>query len=331
MDLDAYVTERAGEWRRLETLVSRRRRSAAEADELVMLYQRAATHLSVVRTHAPDPVVLANLSRVVLAGRAAITGGRRYSWRPIGHFFTTALPGELYRTRRWWLGLGVLLTALATALMQYVAAHPEVAALFLDQRQIQQLVQEDFVNYYSTYQPQNFAAQVWTNNALVAAQCLASGVLILPVFYVLGQNLLNFGVTGGVMMDAGRSDVFLTMIAPHGLLELTCIFVSAGVGLRIGWSWIAPGARLTRGQALAQRARSGMVVAIGLAIVLGVAGLLEAYVTPAPLPAYLRIAVGALAWLAFLGYALVVGAAAHARAGTADLAAEHRPAELPVS
>src|SRR4051812_14378907 len=54
VDLDAYVSERRGEWNRLETLARRRKLSPSEADELVLLYQRAATHLSVVRSHSPD-------------------------------------------------------------------------------------------------------------------------------------------------------------------------------------------------------------------------------------------------------------------------------------
>jgi uncharacterized membrane protein SpoIIM required for sporulation len=329
VDLDAYVAERTGEWQQLEALSRRRRLTADEADELVVLYQRAATHLSVVRTRSPDPVVLADLSRLVLAGRAAVTGGRRLSWRPAGHFFSTALPGELYRTRWWWGTVAVLMVALAAGLMPYVAGNPAVAALFMSEDQIEQLVTRDFVGYYSEYRAENFAAQVWTNNALLAAQCLASGVLIVPVLYLLGTNLLSIGVTGGVMIGAGQGDVFFTMIAPHGLLELTSVFVAAGVGLRIGWAWIAPGPHRTRGRALAERARSGMTVALGLVAVLAVAGLLEAYVTPSPLPAVLRVAIGVAGWLLFLGYALGAGAAAHAREPSADLAPDDRAADVP--
>ena len=60
----------------------------------------------------------------------------------------------------------------------------------------------------------------------------------------------NAEVTGGgYMVAAGRADVFYGLL-PHGLLELTIIFVASGAGLRLGWSWIATGRR-TRSQALA--------------------------------------------------------------------------------
>src|SRR5439155_20015331 len=111
-------------------------------------------------------------------------------------------------------------------------------------------------------------------------------------------------------------------IAPHGLLELTCVFVASGVGLRIGWAWIAPGPTRTRGRALAETARSGMLVALGLVGALAVSGLLEAFVTPSPLPTLARVAIGLVAWLGFLAYVVVLGNRAREDGLSADLDAE---------
>ncbi|BBH69519.1 membrane protein [Actinoplanes sp. OR16] len=325
MDLDAYVLDRAGEWDRMEQLARRRRLSAAEADELVMLYQRAATHLSVLRRRSPDPVVLADLSRQLMAGRAAINRGQGFVWRSIPRFFLRTFPAQLYAARHWWITLGILLMIAGSTLTWYINAYPQVLAPFLSEQQITDLVGGDFVGYYSQYRPQNFAGQVWTNNAVLTAQCIAAGVLILPVFYLLGVNLLNISITGGVLFGNGAGGTFLTYLAPHGLLELTCVFIGAAVGLRIGWAWIAPGPSRTRRQALTDRARSGMLIAVGLVPVLAIAGALEAYLTPSTLPPAARIGLGAVVWLAFLAYALLLGRAAQAR-GVPDDSARY---ELP--
>ncbi|MFI1991911.1 stage II sporulation protein M [Actinoplanes sp. NPDC020271] len=318
MDLDAYLAERGGEWRRLEVLASRPKLDdPVEVDELVVLYQRAATHLSVLRSRNPDPVMLADLSRLVLAGRAAVTrssGG--FSLRPLADFFAYRLPGALYRTRRWWGTLAVLLVAATAVLIWYMASHPDVLGLFVDDADIDDIAERSFVSYYSEFQSQNFALQVWTNNALLTAQCLAAGVLILPVFYLLWSNMLNTAVIGGVMVSRDAGSTFLTYLAPHGLLEITCLFVGAGVGLRIGWAWIAPGPLLTRQQSLVAWVREGMVVAVGLVPTLAVAGCLEGFVTPSALPAPARIAIGAAVWLAFLAYALLWGREADLRRPT---------------
>lgn len=315
MDLDAYLAERGGEWHRLEVLAGRPKLdSPAEIDELVVLYQRAATHLSVLRSRNPDPVMLADLSRLVLAGRAAVTrssGG--FSWRPLLEFFAYRLPAALYRTRRWWGTLAILLVAATAAMIWYIAGHPEVLSLFVGDEQIEDIADRSFVSYYSEFQSQNFALQVWTNNALLTAQCLAAGVLILPVFYLLWSNMLNTAVVGAVMVSRDAGDTFLTYLAPHGLLEITCLFIGAGVGLRIGWAWIAPGPLQTRRQSLVAWVREGMVIAVGLVPTLAVAGCLEAFVTPSALPAPVRIGLGAVVWLAFLAYALLWGREASTR------------------
>ncbi len=319
VDLDAYVAEHAGEWRRLDQLSRRRRLSAPEADELVILYQRTATHLSAVRSRSPDPALIARLSRLVLQARAALTGGPAFSWRSIGRFLRVGFPLAVYRAAPWWLGVTAAFVTLSGVLMWYVASHPEVPSMLLTDDQIDELVNSSFAGYYTEYQPQNFALHVWTNNAFLAAQCLAGGVLVLPVVYVLATNALSLGLVGGIMIGNGRSDVFFGLITPHGLLELTAVFVAAGFGLRIGWAWIAPGPLRTRGRALAQTAREGMLVAVGLVPVLFISGLIEAFVTPAPVPTVLRVGIGVMAWLGFLGYVFVLGARAAQDGESADV------------
>jgi uncharacterized membrane protein SpoIIM required for sporulation len=314
VDLDAYVAEHADEWHRLEALSRRRRLSAVEADELIRLYQRAATHLSLIRSRSPDPVLVARLSHLVLAARSAITGPSAFSPRRIGRFFTVSFPLEVYRARWWSAAVAVGFVTLSGLVIGYIAGHPAAAHVFMSDAEINRLVDSEFVGYYSTYRPQNFALAVSSHNAWLSAQCLASGVLLVPVLYLLASNALSLGVTGGVMAAAGRTDVFFAYITPHGLLELTAVFVAAGVGLRIGWAWIAPGPARTRGQALAETARAGMLVALGLVGVLAASGAIEAYVTPSGLPTVVRIGLGGLGWLAFLGYVTVLGRRAAAAA-----------------
>ena len=76
---------------------------------------------------------------------------------------------------------------------------------------------------------------MWINNSWVAAQCIAFAILLgIPIPYVLFQNAANLGVIGGLMFHAGKGDVFLGLLTPHGLLELTAVFLAGGGGHATG-------------------------------------------------------------------------------------------------
>jgi hypothetical protein len=83
---------------------------------------------------------------------------------------------------------------------------------------------------------------------------------------------------------------------------------------------------LTRTQSLAAAGRQATVVALGLGAALAVSGLLEAFVTPSPLPPVIKIAIGALVWLGFVSYVVIAGARAVVRGDTGDVAAFEREA-----
>ncbi|MDH6462171.1 putative membrane protein SpoIIM required for sporulation [Micromonospora sp. A200] len=330
MDLDAYVAEHQHEWRRLEQLCDRRRLDADEVDELVALYQRAATHLSALRSRSPDPGLVSRLSQLVLRARARVTGRPGASWSAVARFVTVGFPGAVYRAWPWWCAVATGFSLLSGFLIWYVAGHPETAAAFIGPQAAAELVESGFAGYYTEFSAPTFAFHLWTHNAWVAAQCLASGVLVVPVFYLLWQNALNVGVVGGVMVSYGRADVFFGLITPHGLLELTGVFVAAGVGLQTAWAWISPPAHLARGRAVAEAGRSAILVAVGLVGLFAVSALLEAFVTPAPVPIALRVALGAMVWLGFLGYVVVLGRRAVAAEPTDPWLAELWPSTDPV-
>lgn len=321
MDLEAYVAVHQAEWDRLDRLARRRRLSGAEADELVQLYQRAATHLSMVRSSAPDPALISRLSGTVGRARTAVGGGHEPIWREVARIFAVSFPAAVYRARWWAIGCAAATLVISGALAGWVAATPAAQAALGSRQEIRQLVEEDFENYYSEHAAGAFAAQVWTNNAWVSALCFVLGITGVGVAYLLFQNAVNLGVVAGLMAANDRFGLFLGLITPHGLLELSAVFVAAGSGLRLFWAWVEPGPR-SRGDAVAREGRSMVTVAIGLVVVLLVSGVVEAFVTPSPLPTAARIALGVVVWVAFLAYVRHFGRPASAAGETGDLRAE---------
>ena len=335
MDLDAYVAVHRPEWVRLGRLVDRagrpHRMSAEELDELVELYQRAATHLSVIRTQSYDTNLVDDLASLVTRARAAVAGAPDPGWHAVGRFFAVTFPAAVYARRFWVIGttLGCLLVALAAAL--WILGDAEARNSLVPPDEVAALCRSEFAEYYSEHPASSFASQVWTNNAWVSAQAVAFGVLLgLPTLFVLLLNSLNLGIVGGYMGSCGEGGQFFSLILPHGLLELTVVFVAGAVGLRLGWSIIAPGPR-RRVEALAAEGRAAVIIVLGMAVALAVSGVIEAFVTPSSLPTAVRIGVGALAWLAFVAYIWAYGSRAAAAGETGDLADSQTGDLAPVS
>jgi uncharacterized membrane protein SpoIIM required for sporulation len=244
-------------------------------------------------------------------------------WGEVRRFYTERFPAALYRLRRWWLGTLLANAAVTAVMMLWLLHHPRVEQSLLSEQQVDQLVNHRFAGYYSANAASAFATHVWLNNSWVAALCIALGVLGFPIVLLLFNNGANLAVIGSIMTRHGRASLFWGMILPHGLLELTAVFVAGGTGLQLFWSWVAPG-DLSRSAAIARAGRTAVSVALGLAAVLAVSGLIEAFVTPSGLPTWARIAIGVLAETAFFVYVFVVGRAAARRGVTGDIAAELR-------
>lgn len=331
VDTEAFTAAHQGEWNRLAALVARKRRlTGTEVDELVELYQRAGTHLSQLRSvPAADPVATARLTTLVARARAAVTGAHVPSWHVVARFARYDFPAAAYRARWWWLGAAAGSVAVALATAWWIARGPGVQAALLPPAEAKALVRQQFQGYYTASPAASFAAQVWTNNVWVAAQSLIFGILLgVPTVLVLIENSLNIGVDAGYLFAHGKGALFFSLILPHGMLELSAVFLAAAAGLRLGWTVIDPGGR-PRGRALAEEGRSTVTIAIGLIVVLGVSGIIEAFLTPSPLPAWARIGTGAIVVTAFIAYALLLGRKAVTAGRTGDI--EEAPDLVPVA
>ena len=292
--------------------------SGADADELIERYQSGATDLSAIRTTIGDSAPGDRLSLYLSRARLRFTGASANVLSQLPTFFVLQLPAALFRIR--WLSLVLTLASFAVGIIYAVwaASDPRVLATMGDASALELYAKEDFVDYYSNQSEGAFTGFVWTNNAWLAAQGIAFGIVGFYTPYLLFNNAQQLGLTAAIMSEYDRLDVFFLYIAPHGQLELYAIFVATAAGLRIFWAWIAPGHR-TRTQALAEDGRALFMIVVGLALALLVSGVIEGTVTRQDWPWPIKIGIGTLALAAFLYYQWGLGRRA-ARAGeTGDL------------
>jgi uncharacterized membrane protein SpoIIM required for sporulation len=330
MDLDAYSAAHTEEWDRLDALSRRRRFAGRDADELIEHYQAAATHLSMVSTTAGDVPQRERLSLLLSRARMRFTGASADPWAQLARYVTTEVPAALHRVRWVTLAIAAVFTLVSVLYASWIVGNPTVLAALGDYESLRRYAEQDFVNYYSESSSGSFAGQVWVNNAWIAAQCVAFGITGVWVPFVLLQNAQAVGQSAAIMTEFDRLDVFLLNIAPHGQLELYCIFVAGAAGLMIFWAWVAPGSR-TRRHALAEDGRALFAVIGALIVGLLVSGIVEGFVTRQEWPDVIRVGIGTVALLWFLWLQWIVGRAAALDGETGDLDPISRGARVVVA
>ncbi len=321
--LDAFIARHEAEWRRLAALARQRRLAPEETTELVARYERVATHAAIARSRYGDRELAARLAQLTAAAAAAVYGARPRRWSALQVFATRTFPAALWHLR-WQVALAaVVFLVPALALGAWVATSAEAFQALGTEEFRTAYIEDDFASYYTDRPSTEFFALVTTNNVQVGVLAFALGILaVLPTLAVLTVNGLSVGIAGGLLGAAGDLGTFFALILPHGLLELTAVFIAGAAGIRLGWSWLAPGER-RRVDALVCEARRAVVVVIGLFVVFAVAGLIEGYVTGEDwAPTWLQLGLGSAALAGFLGYAGVLGRRAAAAGLTGDLGEE---------
>ncbi len=332
MDIDRFIVVNQPAWSRLSQLVVVARRpkrlAPGELDELVHLYQQVSAHLSHARAYYADPGLTARLTSLVAQANSVIySRGRGRALRAAGRFFTETFPAAVWFNRRFVAVAALLLLVPATAMAIWFTRSSAVQDLVLPPEVEEAALEADFEDYYSSQAAEQFAGQVFINNIQVSFLAFAGGILLcVPTALLLAYNGVGVGLWAGFFADVGHLGKFFGLILPHGLLELTAVFIAAAAGLRLGWAIIAPGDR-TRARALAEEGRRSVVIVIGLVFVFSVAAVIEAIVTPSGLPTAVRLGIGVAAEAVFLAYIASRGRQAEA-AGLTGLVGEERALEI---
>lgn len=319
VDIDRFIARNGPSWARLQELAQRadrspRNLSGAELDELVQLYQRASAQLSHARAYYADPSLTTQLTRVVAEGSSAIYGNRPRSWRSVTDFFGSTFPAAIWANGRFIALATALLLVPALITLVWLTTSPEALATTGSPEQRAVYAEDQFESYYSDSPSAEFATFVGINNIWVSFLAFSGGAAaMVPGMAILVVNGQAIGQAGAWMTTEGEATTFWTLIAPHGLLELTSIVLAASAGLRLGWTLLVPGDDRTRAEAMVEEGRRAGAMILGLVACFGVAALVEGFVTGSRLAIEAKVGVGVLIWIAFVGYVVVLGSEAHRR------------------
>jgi len=299
LTLTHFLDERASVWGELEELVraAGRRSRGLDSDRVLRLgelYRSAAADLAVARQRWPGDPAVRRLDELVARARHLVYAAPHRRLSALG-FFATGY-WRLVAARPLMLAVSALLLFAPAALAAGWAVDDPGAAGGLVPAQYRSVVEPRTQGTdlgLSADEEAGTAAEIFTNNIRVTFGAFAGGITggVLTAAVLLFNGVL-LGAVAGLAWGAGNSRPFVELVVAHGVLELSCIVVAGAAGLRLGWALIAPG-RLPRGLAVGQEARRAVLIALGTAPWLVVAGLVEGFLTPSGLGLARAIAIGA--------------------------------------
>lgn len=295
------------------------RLGAEGARRLGALYRVAAADLAVARRRFPLDPVVPTLEDLVGRARTLVydTEARRESAR---EFFAS---GYWRRVRErpvpLLMAAGLLLGAGALS-MFWAAADPGSAAGLVPEqfRSVTEPRPEGGAGL-SAGSSAAFSSLIFTNNIRVSFFAFAGGIVLgLVTVAVLLYNGTLLGALGGLALSAGNGTSVLRLVAPHGVLEMSCIVVAGAAGLRLGWAIVDPGHH-SRARAVVREGRLAVEIVLGTMPWLVLAGLVEGFVTPQELEVVPAVALGVLLAAVFWSLVLTRGGSRRVERFTAGL------------
>jgi uncharacterized membrane protein SpoIIM required for sporulation len=277
--VDRFSESRSPGWRELETLVAEAGRrpdrlGPTKALRLGALYRSAAADLATARRRWPNDPSTARLEALVGRARHLVYDSRPQRASLLR--FVTRGYWRLIAERPKPLLLSLALLAGAAALGALWAVQDPGAALGVVPKQFRAATEPGHPwRDLSGGEQAAFTASIFTNNVWVTLVAFAGGLAAgIPTAAALLFNGLLVGVIGGLMVENGNGTGFVDLVTAHGVLELSCIAVAGAAGLRLGAAVVDPG-HLPRRVSLQHEARRTVLVAVGTAPWLVVAGIVE--------------------------------------------------------
>ena len=299
-----FMKTRVASWNRLEEIIAKASKRGIKAlyddelHELTRLYPAVAIDVARARMYNIDPSTQKRINQLAISAHGLLYRRRNISFfRSVWTFFRYDYP-RLFR--RLWPYTVLATTIFVISLLgAYVSTRLKPSNAFLyvpGQLDISDeepgVSSKDISERFRRIDMAPMAAGIMTNNLSVAFNAFALGITAgVGTCYVVIFNSMMLGGFAAHFANHGLVYDFWSFIAPHGVLEIFAILVSAAAGLKLGLSLAIPG-QLTRSASLRVGARDALWLVLGTIPMFIIAGIVEGFITPSYLPGAAKIILG---------------------------------------
>lgn len=283
---------REGSWRRLDAMASLAEKSgigalsADEAEELPLLYQAAASSLSVARNIALDRALLLYLENLTLRAYLIVYGPRLGVVRNVALFFARDFPRGV-RSIRIHLLLAAATFAVGT-IAGFLLVRSDVSYFSLlapgwlaggrgPESTAEELLEHEIFDPWTGFVSAFvvFANSLFRHNAIIGIFSFGLGFALgVPTLLLIVHNGLTMGAFIALHARVGLIVDFIGWISIHGVTEILALLLCAASGLVVAEKILFPGA-ISRVESLALHGRQVAGVVCGAVALFFIAGIIE--------------------------------------------------------
>lgn len=315
MPTDKFISQRKNAWQRLEELMTLldhatlRRLRREEVRELGRIYRRTASDLAIARAESRDPRLVNYLNSLVIRAHGRIYRADAQGGKTIRRFFARDLPRTFRQTWRYTVFSFAIFFLFGCLSFLATRIDPEFSELVGVSPAFRELRIETKTRWWESLNESNQegASMIMTNNIQVTIYTFAFGAMFcIGTLFFLAYNGAHIAAVVSLTYQAGFGNDLVTFMVGHGVIELSCIFIAGGAGLLIGSALIMPG-DLSRADALKTRGLEAVRLMLGVALLLVIAGVIEGFISPAPIDPRIKYSIAALTGLALYAYLIFAG------------------------
>lgn len=293
MNVEKWIAGRQRNWRDLEGLIRQIERnglpslSREQLQSLGKLYRSASADLSRARGIGLGSDIISYLNNLVVKAHNQVYQSPRSRWRDLWVFFWYTFPG-IHRQNILYVLVAFLAFALPAAFCWNTTLNnPDFGHMEVSKGR--PIVSEELWSHIEH-------KRLWTDSAqdmspTVSSEIATNNIRVSIIAYVLGisagigtmiimvLNGMMLGTVFGLCQVHGMAFKLAQFVAPHGVFELTAIFISGAAGLMVGRALLFPG-KHGRADSLRKIGMPSFLMFAGTIPLLLVAGSIEGFISP---------------------------------------------------
>ncbi len=311
MDERGFVSKRRQIWDRLAALIAKangkkgvRMLDREEITALGPLYRRVSSDLAYARAHAVSGDLVPHLNRLVGGAHALLYEAERSrsAAGSMWNFYIYEFPMLLQRYVTYFLA-AIACTVVGIVVAYWIVIHyPNRLNLFIPEE-----LRSSVAFWKSGHVTEQASAEqssaLMTHNYEVGMLAFALGIpACVPSINLLYRNGTTLGAISALMTQYHRHATFWPGILPHGIAELTAIFICGAAGFMVGLTLLMPGP-YRRVDALRLVGIDAIKLVLGSIPLFIFAGIIEGMFSHIDLPAVARLSfagINGILWYLYL-------------------------------